>query len=173
MAMKVFSVGDVLAASDVNEYLVNTKYVEKPPSPGGDTSRASNTTLTNDPDLSLAVDANKKYEVAVRLQYLATNTPNLKISFTVPGSTTFAGEIIAIGTGGSVTTINAIDAGNPVTATYHIAGVSPFDGAIKVSGILTTAGTGGNFTLQWAQDTSSAATTIIRGGSSMLLRRVA
>jgi len=173
MAMKVFNVGDVLGASDTNEYLVNTKYVAKPASPGGDTSRASNTTLTNDPDLSLAVDANKSYEVTVRLQYLSTSTANLKISFNVPGSATFSGAIFAVGAGGSSVSITVVDAGAPITGTFHVAGFASFDGALEVSGILNTAGAAGNFTLQWAQDTSAGTTTIMRGGSSMLLRRVA
>lgn len=169
MAMKVFSVGDVLAAADVNEYLVNVKFAQKP----NDTSRASTTTPANDPDLSIAVDANKSYEVQVWLTYLAQNTPNLKVEFNVPGSATFTGAAFAYAAGGSVVGINAVDTGAPVTGPAHIAGLSPFDGAYYLTGILTTAGAAGNFTLQWAQDTSSALTTIIRGGSSMLLRRVA
>lgn len=169
MAMRVFAVGDVLAAADVNEYLVNTKFAQKP----NDTSRATNTTLTNDPDLSIAVDANKSYEVEVYGLYLATNTPNLKIAFTLPGSATFNGVSHLFPVGGGGVSIGPLDAAIPITGALHIAGVSPFDGAFRISGILTTAGAAGSFTLQWAQDTSSASTTIMRGGSSMLLRRVA
>ncbi len=169
MAMKVFGVGDVLAASDVNEYLVNTKYAVK----NGDTSRASNTTLTNDPDLSVAVDANKSYEVKVRLQYLSTSTANLKISCSVPGSATFSGAIIGYGVGAAFASVTVVDSGAPITGTFHCAGFAAFDGALEVSGILNTAGAAGNFTLQWAQDTSAGTTTIMRTGSSMLLRRVA
>ncbi len=169
MAMKTFSVGDVLNAADANEYLVNVKFAVKP----NDTSRASTTTPANDPDLSVAVDANKSYEVQVWLQYLAQNTPNLKVEFTVPGSATFAGASFNVGAGGSAVGINAQDAALPITGPAHIAGLSPFDGAYYLTGILTTAGAAGNFTLQWAQDTSSGLTTTIRGGSAMLLRRVA
>lgn len=173
MAMRVFNVGDVLAASDVNEYLVNTRFAVKPPSPGGDTSRATNTTLTNDPDLSVAVDANKTYWCDIFLLYLSTSTANLKIAFTVPGSAVFTGGIHAYPAGGSNVGLTPIDSGGPITGTQHIAGFAAFDGCARISGILATAASAGNFTLQWAQDTSAGTTTIMRGGSSMFLRRVA
>src|SRR5215469_16636505 len=91
MAMRVFNPGDVLAASDVNEYLVNTKYVIKP----ADTSRASNTTLSADPDLTIAVDANKSYYLNATVMFTAVNgTGDLKWAFTVPAGTVFSGMLV-------------------------------------------------------------------------------
>src|SRR5262244_736215 len=88
MAMRVFNPGDVLAAADVNEYLVNTKYAIKP----ADTSRASNTTLTADPDLTVTVDANKTYFVNMTILFTAPASPgDLKWACTVPAGTVFNG----------------------------------------------------------------------------------
>lgn len=169
MTMKVFNVGDALAAADVNEYLVNTKLAIK----GGDTSRASNTTLTNDPDLSVAVDANKSYWAEVLIQYVS-GTQNFKTAFTVPASATFLGSVTFVPIGGvsPALIVNPLDAGQLITAALHIGGVG-VDSSVRFSGVLVTAGSGGNFTFQWAQDTSNVANTIVRAGSSMLLRRVA
>lgn len=169
MVMKVFAVGDVLTALDVNEYLVNTRFVSTP----SDTPRNTTTTLANDPYLSVAVDANKSYRVDVAVNYQSPSASNFKCTFTVPASAAFSGSdrgfFVSTGAYGE----GSIDAGFPVTATFHLVGQAPFDSPFRLSGILATAGTAGSFTFQWCQDTSGGTNTIVRAGSSMLLRRCA
>src|SRR5262249_54870488 len=109
MALKVFNPGDVLAAADVNEYLVNTKYAAK----AADTSRASTTTLTNDPDLTVAVDASKSYELAMTLVYTATpSTGDLKYAFTVPAGAVFTGSADVVSVATQVQSAGVYQAGN-------------------------------------------------------------
>jgi hypothetical protein len=169
--MKVFNAGDVLPAADVNEYLVNTKFVSKP----GDTPRNTTTTLANDPDLTVAVDANKSYWTEVRIQFLdpTSGTANFKVAFTVPAGATFNGEFAALGVGASTYQANAVDSAAPITtAIYHVSG-SFGDTSCRLSGVLATAGAAGSLTLQWAQNTSNGSNVTVRAGSSMFLRRVA
>lgn len=170
MAMKVFNVGDVLAAADVNEYLVNTILVQKP----SDTSRNTTTTLANDPDLTVAVAANKTYWCEVLVQYLASGTFNLKAAFTMPAGAAFNGEMISMPAGGGSFAPNGLDAANPLNSvTFHIAGGGAFELTARLSGLLVVAGSSGSLTLQWAQDTSGATNTTVRAGSFMYLRRAA
>lgn len=170
MAMKVFNVGDVLAAADVNEYLTNTKYITKP----NDTTRISTISATNDPDLSMPVDANKSYFCEWHVLYNSNSTANIRMQWTMPASATFNGLIFGLGVSVSYGT-NTIDASNPLNSvTFHWQGQAPaVDSGVRLSGVLATAGSAGNFTLQWAQDTSTAVNTIVRAGSSIYLRRVA
>jgi hypothetical protein len=166
--MKIFNVGDVLTASDTNEYLVNTRFVIKP----GDTSRNTTTTMTNDPDLSVAADAGKSYLTEVLVQYGATIGADIKATFTVPAGATFSGQLTGQGAGTSYLA-NGVDAGFPVTGTFSMNGGGAFDLGFRLSGVLVTDGSAGNLTLKWAQNTSNAANTTVRAGSFMLLRRVA
>src|SRR5215470_15294427 len=100
--MKVFNVGDVLAAADVNEYLTHTKYASKP----ADTNRASTTTLANDPDLTLAVDANKSYRLELIANYYngGGSTGNIKVNLTVPASAVFYGADFGFNTSSAYST---------------------------------------------------------------------
>jgi len=171
MAMKVFNVGDVLAAADVNEYLVNTLYADKP----SDTSRASTTTIANDPDLTLPVGASKKYELDMQVVYTAVNsTGDLKFVFTVPASAVFTGSLFGVAIGSSALAFPPYQAsGLLITGPAQtVAGGGIAQNALRVSGILAVAGTSGSITFQWAQGTSNATPTVVKQGSYMRLRRV-
>jgi len=168
--MRVFNPGDVLAASDVNEYLVNTLYADKP----SDTSRASTTTLSNDPDLTLAVGASKKYELDMQVVYTAASgTGDFKFAFAIPASAVFTGTQLgaAIGTG-ALQNPPYQAGGSLMTAPQSLIGNGPIQMQLRVSGILAVAGTAGNLTFQWAQANSGATATIVKQGSYMRLRRV-
>ena len=170
MPMQVFTVGQVLAAADVNEYLVNTRYAAK----ASDTNRISTTTLAADPDLTLPADANKSYLLELFLQYSSASAAGLKYNFTFPSGATLNGgavsQLIAAGT--QLTTYDQSGSFGPgVTITATALGIG-LDNWIQVRGILVTSGTAGAFTLQWAQSASTASNTTVRAGSAMLLRRV-
>jgi hypothetical protein len=169
MALKVFNPGDILAAADVMEYLENTRLAIKP----GDTNKVSNATLSNDPDLTVTADANKSYWMEALIIFQSATAANLQTKFTVPASSNFYGAALGAGVGASTSAMNGLDIANPVTTVLHWAGFAAFEVAVRYTGILATAGTGGPVTLQWAQDTSQATTTAVRQGSSLFLRRVA
>lgn len=175
MAMKVFNVGDVLAAADVNEYLVNTRFAAKP----ANTSRSNTTTLTADPDLTVTVDANKSYYMELCLHAsCAAASVNLKFDVTVPSGATFTGD-------GYTYNNNSTSAGTLGVLTpglLNLSGVSGFhitlptggvDTTTWVRGLLQTAGTAGSATVRWSQDTTSATAVVLETASFMLLKRVA
>src|SRR5258708_11753333 len=87
MAMKIFNVGDVLGAADVNEYLVNTRVGVKP----ADTSRTSNAVLTADPDMVVTADASKTYEMLVTAVFNGPTAGGFQCNMICPNSTTFTG----------------------------------------------------------------------------------
>ena len=175
MTLKTFNVNDVLNAADVNEYLVagKTQFVTKP----SNTNRASTTTPTIDPDLLLQVDANKTYEVEVYLQLISVAAAGFKWRFNAPAGAVLYGNwtnMVPIPGSGTGQMGLAYDpALNLFNATQNITtfdfGLVTF---IRVSGILTTAGTASGFSLAWSQQTSNGTNTQLLAGSSMLIRRV-
>lgn len=169
MAMQVFTVGQVLASADVNEYLVNTRFAIKP----ADTTRASTATLTADPDLTLTVDANKSYWMDCLILYNSNVTANFKMNFTRPATMNFFGS--SLGQGLSSFGAGPYDAQSGLDVTslvLNLAG-SAIDMVARVQGVIVNGATAGSITLQWAQNTSNASNTIVRQGSHMFLRRVA
>ena len=172
MAMKIFNVGDVLGAADVNEYLVNTRVGVKP----ADTSRTSNAVLTADPDMVVTADASKTYEMLVTAVFNGPTAGGFQCNMICPNSTTFTGlgwELngsTGLFVGGTV--FQGLASGF-LLAPQHLTTVTGSDMAWTYSGTLTTAGSGGLVTFRWAQDTSNATSTILRAGSALRLKRIA
>ena len=127
---------------------------------GSDESVVSSTTLQNDDDLVVAVNANETYEVEGILYVTSTNAGHdFKLAFTAPSGSTIkipysssrAGStnylendvLITSGTSGTVVDLNS---GN-----LHV---------ITIRGTLRTSGTSGNFQLQWADDNTSGTQTV-------------
>jgi hypothetical protein len=169
MAMKVFAVTDGAAASDVNEYMVNTKWAFKP----GATTRNNTTSLANDPDLTLQTDPNKTYWLELIAPFTSIAAAGFKFSFAAPAGSVFTGQFMTV-IGGLVSVgvyepVSALVITSNISTTSSGAGV---DDLITVRGSLVTAGTGGGLTYQWAQQTSNGGNTTVRAGSSMYMRRV-
>jgi hypothetical protein len=137
-----------------------------------DTSRASFTTLTADPDLSIPVAANAEYYWQCFLDYEGgtQGSSDLKLQWSVPS-----------GTGAHFMALGISTSGSPVALGIRLvssAGAFGTSGAgtlwgLMMWGRLTTAATTGSFTLTWCQNTSSATPTIVHTGSSLLLARLA
>ena len=133
------------------------------------TSRTSTTTLTADPDLTFALEANAAYDFELELLYNGgTNgSSDLKFAFAGPSgwALTFGAMITGIplgvasigGTEGSTVTVGT---GGTSTPLYT-----------RLSGRLVTSGTAGSLTLTWAQNTSSGTATTLTAGSKMRARR--
>jgi hypothetical protein len=138
------------------------------------TSRASTTTLANDPGLFLALEASATYIVDGYVVYsnaLAAGSADIKVAFAVPAGVS-ASQVTMYGTSGVVTAD---------LVTYDLTANSgtrdsPGNGATamafqpKASCVTTTAG---NVTLQWAQNTSASTATIVQAGSWLRATRVA
>ena len=123
------------------------------------TSRASNTTPSNDPDLTLPVVANGVYLVLASISYTTTvgnGGGGLQYGWSYP-------------TGATMQWSDGDGTGNPISA------VSTFqndDGSIA-HGLLKTSSTAGSLTVRWAQEQSSSTATIMLAGCSLYLRRLA
>lgn len=167
---KAWNVGDVLTAADLDSWSVPNTAVK-----AVDTSRTSNTTLANDPELTLSVAANVVYRFWCYLNYEGgtQGASDIKWSFTVPAGATLRYQMIAVNTAGS---LSPLLIGPTFTATSTNSAATNGAGnlmAAVMHGTLDTAGTAGTFVIQWAQNTSSGTSTILHAQSAMTLDRIA
>ena len=166
MAVKQWSVGDVLSAADLNVWtvpIVATKTV--------DTGRNTTTTMTADPELQISVAAGASYAVEAVAAYKGgTNgSSDMQCTLTVPAGTTgffqcfrrlvsglsFAGDYKAFGA--------ASDAATNGTTQNQV---------VLIKSIVTTAGTAGTVAFSWAQNTSNGTNTTVLTGSSLVAQRI-
>lgn len=141
-----------------------------------DTSRASTTTTTADPELTFAVEANAVYVWDGWLKYFADPTPDMTIDFTVP--TGALGEWSAFAAGQGTTTATVLGYSirtdsSDVSQPRNIYGTSDADMTAIINGMLRVSSTAGTFSLDWAQGTSSATATVLYTDSWMRLQRIA
>ena len=170
MALKTFVTGEVLTASDVNRYLVNTITVRKTSTE----SVTSSTTLQDDDQLTASVEANRTYEVVGQLIFDGGTTGDLKFIFAVPTSAalycviTYPTQLADTTIGGNAT-ITFVDS----TIETHVGtiGLASTQG-LSFTGLLAVAGTAGTFKLRWAQEVSSGTATRLGIGSYFSLREV-
>lgn len=167
--------GEVLTAALLNTHLRDQLNFLLPAfaRKTSDTSRASTTTFADDPHLSVAVEASTVHEVACNFGFQSAGTAgDVKIQFTGPAGATLLAGVHTTQAAGTATTDDLTT--SLTLNTLVSAGVAqtaePWN-TIVVIGLLVTAGTAGNFTLQWAQNTSSATATIGKTNSFLSLRR--
>jgi hypothetical protein len=161
VAPPVWTVGQVLASADVNNWFV--------PVPAYKTALLgrSGTTRTNDPDLSVALASNCAYEVRAMLMFGSTTGGNgFDFGFNTPagadGSWGVAYNANGVGnvTEGHLFT-DAINCGTP-------AGVNQ---SCILHGVIYTSGTSGNITVSWAAHVTGG-TTNLNKGSCLIAQRI-
>lgn len=127
-----------------------------------DEIKTSDNTPAPDSDLKVDLDANKTYAVICQLMFSAHSTPDFKSEWYGP-------------TGIDVRMAYDLDSPNALLYTTASAGpTSPGSGTtayrtIQWHGIVTMATTAGTFGVEWSQNTSHSASTILRAGSYMLV----
>jgi len=165
MAIPTWSVGQVLAAADVNSwfvplvaYKVNT------------TTRTSTTTLADDPDLVIPLAAASFYKITAMLSYQAAATGvYMKWTFTLPaGSDTGIYGVNYVVTGGTFSTEIRFWADTPAGGT-PLANVGY---PAIIEGMVHTGGASGNLTFQWAQQNSSSSGTSLNAKSHIIAQKV-
>lgn len=141
------------------------------------TSRTSTTTLADDPDLSMALEANATYFVEFFLYYNGDDTGRFKTIWTVPSGST--GNRGVIGEGSTVTTATNADNvlgrfGVHAYGTSVVYGTRNSANQLQAyeSGVIITTSSG-NVTLQWAQNSSSTTATTLNNTSLMRVTRLA
>ena len=166
MASPVWSVGQVLTASDVNTWFVGI--VQAKPS---DEGPITTTTLQNDNDLILVLAAGAQYRLEGYLAVTGNTigTGDFKMTFSGPSGssfrfTTFGYSLSAITT----TAISAARSSGNASQGADGSSASP----VWIRGWVTTSATSGNLILQWAENTGSATGTSVLAGSWLEARRI-
>jgi hypothetical protein len=156
----------VLTASDVNTWLVPMAAV-KP----ADTARASTTTVTNDPDMVLALGANSTYAIYGVLFYTGANAAgHLRFTFTVPGGATGAYFNGHVDSTSGVYAVQNANAWTDLITSAESLGTGVLMAA-TVMGVINLTGSG-NLQLQWAQGTSNATATTVKANSFWTAQRI-
>lgn len=129
----------------------------------------SSTTLQNDNDFSFSVKANTTYTIHSTGVFFAPSSGGIQWVFSAPSGASGRLTIRSLNASGGeyfdadITT----GAGNSAAAL----GATSFF-TTTMSGYLTTSGTAGTLTFQWAQHTSNVTGTYIERGSTMILTEV-
>jgi hypothetical protein len=133
-----------------------------------DESRTSNTTFTDDAHLSLAVAANEVWQFQYMLITQGSTAGDFKFQWTFPAGAIASVNSTLVGTTGANTTY-ILDSGTsplgPVTGDGTASATSPR--IVWIAGFIINGGSAGNFTLQWAQNSSSATASTLRTNSAL------
>lgn len=167
MSKPVFATNDVPTAAQFNSWLVNVGFARMT----GVQSVTASTTLVTATDLTIACEANAIYKMEAVITYGAPTAADMKVLFRTPTSATFQGVGTVFTTAAvSQSEIQNMPYGGNASEVWGSVGVGTNWGF--VSGILITAGTAGNFSVEFAQNTSNATATTLNTNSHMNLRRV-
>lgn len=138
-------------------------------------SVTSSTTLQNDDELFLSVEANATYIMEAYIAHSSPTAADIKIGFTGPASATMAWGGVGVAT---ISTSSAA-ATEMETRLRTISEALSFGGAASsgttalLSGTLITSGTAGTLQLQFAQVVSDGSASQVRAGSWLKLQRTA
>jgi hypothetical protein len=128
-----------------------------------DESVSSSTTLQDDDDLVLSLAANTTYHIQMHAIWnAAASTPDVKYAFVAPASTTFQGSATSA-VGGTGVSSQVYDESSS-SISLNISGDGRYSWT-NADITVTTAGTAGDFKLQWSQNISSGAATTCKASS--------
>ena len=166
MPIPTWTVGQVLASSDVNNWFVPLVACKTTNTP-----RNTTTTVTADPELVLPVAASVTYQFQAFLEYDGPNVVNqgIKFNWAVPAGATLRYQVNYIGVGGSP---NNDYRDGTTTVTGESLGGLVFMTA-SLNGTLLMSSTSGSMAMQWAQNISAAANVTLYAQSYIMLRRIA
>lgn len=137
---------------------------------GATQTKTSNTTYADDDELLFAVEANKDYLFQGRILFETATTPDFKIQIAVPSTPTlFVVQRQAIAPGATSISNIGVDT---ATTSVAILSVSGTHGMFEFSGLLRNGANAGNLSVQWAQNTSDAASTKVLLGSTLEFRQI-
>jgi hypothetical protein len=142
-----------------------------------DSSLTSQTTLQNDPELTMTLLANSTYEIEIYAEFYASNaTPNFKFATTFAGTITNCTYSFLAMPMGSVSYQYLVVGANRGTSMIPSTSVSITAagmGWLRARMVLQVGASGGAFRLQWAQQNTSTSATICCLGSSIRYRKIA
>ena len=124
-----------------------------------DETVTNSTTLQNDNQLVIALDANSLYYCESLVYFTAESVPKYKSDFTIPaGATGRTYETAQDSPTQDTATPNTINVGG---------GAEQFDGEGQIGFFVQTGGTAGNLQYRWAQDILSATPVTLKAGSAL------
>ena len=127
-----------------------------------DETVTSSTTLQDDDELLFPVKANKNYAGWVKGFIVSDPDPDFKFAFSIPSGTTNKRSNAALSTvsAGAAADIDAV--GTLITGNSN-------EKSFVVYFYVLVGATAGNVVFQWAQNTSDAANTTVKAGSSLMV----
>lgn len=167
MAIPTWVPGQILTSSDVNTWFVPIAVI-KP----SQTSRASTTTMTNDPDLFLGLAGSASYTINGVIFYdgATASSSDIKWTFTVPSGSNGQYYVAHQNLSGAFT--GAFQSNWTDTLSANTNGVGSIM-CMAIQGIIQTGGSTGNLRLQWAQNSSNATNTHVNAQSYLVATRIA
>lgn len=164
MPPPTWTVGEVLAAADVNSWFVPL-VADK----GSDQSVTSSTLQVGDLALFLSLAASCTYEVRGIIDYEGgtQGSSDIQWGFSIPSGSVGAYNVVCVGTTG--TTIYA-------RFGWTSTGTAGTNGGgnrrmLNINGYITTSTTAANLSFTWAQNTSNGTATVVHSGSKLIARR--
>lgn len=137
-----------------------------------DETKNSDASLADDDELVIALAANTKYQIKGQIWFDSDATPDFKWRHAGPSTPTLIWlarrTLIPTGTAYSAQAIDEAYSASDITVTC----ADTSAGLIEFDAIIHNAGNAGNFSVQWAQNTSNAAGTTVRAGSGIDWRKV-
>lgn len=166
-----FSVFQRVTADALNALIPDVYYKS------GSTSRASTTTVVDDPDLIVPVQANELCLIEFYVKYSGGTTgtapgtgPGIRTHWGVPSGTTTNRQVTGPGSGATDSAANNISGhwGVHGTATDEDYGWRSTTGSslwLYEWAVVQVGSTAGNISFQWAQTTSGTSPVLVTGGS--------
>jgi hypothetical protein len=143
-----------------------------------DTVRTSTTTLADDPDLTVALDASATYTVEMHLLHAALDAERVKTAWTVPASATGFKAVVGPDQGVILSGTSSGGTGRwgvhnfSTSVTYGSRNSSTLLCYALERGLVTTTNAG-TLALQWAQATSGGTGSRMSAGSYLCVKRIA
>jgi hypothetical protein len=165
MPVKIWNVGDVLAAADVNSWLAPLAGVKSA------NQTIQTATFVNDADMRFACAANSIYEFHVFIRWSSGTGQDFKSSMTVPaGAAAHFARYGTDATGAFTGDGDFADTDTLVSKGFGV-GTSHIH-TLNFFGWLDTASTAGNLIFQWAQNTQGNFDTTLYANSYLSGRRI-
>lgn len=142
---------------------------------GSDTTRSATTTFTDDPDLTITLEANAQYRVEFYIHYSSTSIAGFKTAWTTPSGASGLRACWGVDTAPTSTANPTGDGrwgihGFTTTVNYGTRNGTNQALAWETGDITTTSA--GTLALQWAQTTSDASSTRVAARSYLRVERL-
>ena len=129
----------------------------------------TSTLLHNDTSFSFDLGANETWVFeGWIIAFSSTTAPDIKLGFTVPTGSTLRWSGLGAGNAG---TDHEVISTSGVTDSYQLTSTAGARNTIVLHGVVKTGLTPGTLRMQWAQNASSAAPTVVEAGSYIWIQR--